>query len=141
MVLTRDQIIQASDLKTKVIEPPGDEWKGGVRIQQMNALAMERYVTLVMNCQRKVDADGSVEGMTEARARTVVMCLIDAAGDRLFADEDWEILAGKNHEALKYIADEIATLSGFGDEAEKEPSFEETRGELPGVPSESSTST
>jgi hypothetical protein len=141
MVLTRDQIIAVRDLKTKEIQPPGEEWKGGTRIQQMNALAMERYVMLVLSVEGRVESGHSIEGMAEARAKIAVMCLIDDNGDRLFADEDWEILAEKSHDALKYITDEIATLSGFGEDAEKEPSFEETRGESPGDPSESSTST
>ena len=103
MLLTKDAIMQVSDLPTEVIEIP--QWDGHVKVRGMNAGERDRFEEAI----RK-------HGMSNLRALLASMTIIDEEGKRIFSDKEIEKLAGKSAEALDLIVEVASRLSGLLDE-------------------------
>jgi hypothetical protein len=115
MVLSRDSILAVSDLPVEEVQVP--EWGGSVFVRSMNGLE-----------RAKLEAFGQADlkrSHDKQRFRQYVACLLasDESGNRLFTDDDLELLAEKSGSAVdriamagmklnKYTSDDIEELEG-----------------------------
>jgi len=109
--LTREQILDADDLRREMVEAP--EWGTGctVTVRMMTAAERELFHN------RLAGKDGA-----EPAARTallVAMTACDKDGALLFGPEDVAVLAGKNGAVLERIASKAWTLNELGVDARK----------------------
>jgi hypothetical protein len=115
MALTRDQILEASDLKTEAVDVP--EWNGRVLVRTMTGADRDAFDASMMT----VGADGKRStDITNMRAKLVAMTAVDESGNRLFTANDVVILATKSAAALERVADAAQRLNGIGAKAEEE---------------------
>jgi hypothetical protein len=119
MPLTRDQILEAKDLKTVKVKVP--EWANGsadceVIISMMTGTARDAWEQALLNENREVRKENH-------RSRLLVFCMVDEAGNRIFSDEDVEALGRKSAPALERCV-QAARILNLLSEAE----LEETKG-------------
>lgn len=104
MALTKDEILQAKDLESREIEVP--EWGGTVCVRMLTA--KERDELEAFWLKRRESGD-----YTNARAQIVALTVCDESGDRLFAEADVDLLAGKSAAAMQRVYDAAMELNGF----------------------------
>ena len=117
-MLTRDQILQADDLKHIDVDVP--EWGGQVRVK---VLSMRERI-------RFQDAARTKDGKTPENIMEllVVACAIDEKGEPLFKPEDVAALGEKSSEAVRKVFDKAMDLNGMNEKSvddlagESEPS-------------------
>lgn len=115
-LLTKEQILQADDIKTETVPVP--EWGGEVRVRGAMAFEMDAYErSLYMTKTDEKDKVAVVENMDNAKARLVVKCVVGEDGERLFKDEDASALGKKSTSAVNRIFQRIQHLSGRTKEA------------------------
>lgn len=109
MALTRDQILEASDLQTETVAVP--EWGGDVIVRTMTAADRDQFeLSMVI-----VEADGRRRpDMTNVSAKLIAATVIDEGGSRLFTEADVQLLAGKSAAALARVYAVAARLNGLG---------------------------
>jgi hypothetical protein len=112
MILDKATILAAHDRKRVTVPVP--EWGDGaeVIIQEMSALDRDRLSAEV----RTGDAVDSVN----FAARTLVRCLVNAAGERLFSDEDAPALGEKAASVVERLFKRTQELNKLASDAEKE---------------------
>ena len=109
LMLTREQILTADDLKSEIVEVP--EWGGSVRVAAMSGAQRDAFeMSLLVN--GKPD-------LTNSRAKLVAASVMDEAGAPMFTPADIEALGRKNAAALSRIVEVARRLSAIG-EAELE---------------------
>jgi len=128
-LLSKTAILAANDLKSEDIEVP--EWGGAVRVRSFTGRERDAFEASMVRGEgrdRKVD-------LTNMRARLVGLTVIDETGQRIFTDDEVDLLGAKSGAALDRIfaiAQKLNGLSGADvDELSKNSS---------GVPSAVSTS-
>ena len=128
-LLSKTAILAAQDLQTEDVEVP--EWGGAVRVRSFTGRERDAFEASMVRGDgrdRKVD-------LTNMRARLVGLTVIDESGQRLFTDEEADLLGAKSGAALDRVfavAQKLNGLSGADvDELSKNSS---------GVPSAVSTS-
>jgi hypothetical protein len=93
MALTREQILAADDLGLLEVNVPG--WSGSLFIRVMTCGERDSYENdWVVN---------KGKGVENFRAKFLARCLTDAKGQRLFADADVPLLAGKSAAVLNAL--------------------------------------
>ena len=128
-MLTREQILQCDDLPKETVKVP--EWGGAVRVRSFTGRERDAFEASMVRGEgkdRKVD-------LTNMRARLVGLTVIDEGGQRLFTDEEVDLLGAKSGAALDRvfaIAQKLNGLSGAD--------VEELTKNSSGVPSAVSTS-
>lgn len=131
MPLSREQIIEADDIKTQDVPVP--EWGGDVRIRGLSGSERDEYEAAMVHF-----APGTATGrlkLENVRARLVSMTAVDENGDRLFTDKDVVLLGKKSGSALDRVFEAAKRLSGLSDE-----DVEELAEGFGGAPSGGSTS-
>jgi hypothetical protein len=109
MILNRDLILSADDVKREKVSVP--EWGGDLFVATMSGTARDAWEqTLVVRKNGKTEPN--LENM---RARLVVACLVDEAGNRIFKDEDAPALGKKSSRVLERLAKVAQRLNGIGD--------------------------
>ena len=112
MNLSRDQILEASDLKTQVAEVP--EWGGSVIVRTMTGADRDTFENNLVT----VKADGSREqNLTNFRAKLVALTAVDDAGNLLFSADDVARLSGKSAAALERVFTVAQAINGLGAQA------------------------
>ena len=106
-VLSKDAILGATDLPLERVEVP--EWSGAVYLRTMTGAERDAFDAEVLSAPDR---------HINARARLVIRVLVDADGNRLFADADAEALGAKSAAALNRLFDAACRLNGFGDAVE-----------------------
>ena len=113
MMLTRDQILEAPDLKTEAVQVP--EWGGSVLVRSMNGADRDAFeasmITTLADGTRKPD-------MANMRAKLVALTVVDEAGNRLFDITDVARLALKSATALERVFIAAQRLNGIGPASE-----------------------
>ena len=106
--LSRDEILGAPDLPLIEIEVP--EWGKGVavNIRGMTGEERDKFEVEVLNST-------GPDQFKNARAKLVSVGLVDADGNRLFAEADIEALGKKNGNVLGRLFDAIKKESGLQD--------------------------
>ena len=128
-LLSKTAILTANDLKSEDVEVP--EWGGAVRVRSFTGRERDAFEASMVRGEgrdRKVD-------LTNMRARLVGLTVIDETGQRLFTDEEADLLGAKSGAALDRvfaIAQKLNGLSGAD--------VEELSKKSSGVPSAVSTS-
>ena len=128
-LLSKTAILTAQDLQTEDVEVP--EWGGAVRVRSFTGRERDAFEASMVRGEgrdRKVD-------LTNMRARLVGLTVIDETGQRLFTDEEVDLLGAKSGAALDRvfaIAQKLNGLSGSD--------VEELSKNSSGVPSAVSTS-
>lgn len=110
-LLSRDAVLAANDAATRDVEVP--EWGGSVRVKGLTGVERDRYESqLIVGRGAKRDVN-----LTNARAKLVVMSVVDAEGAQLFDVADVATLAKKSAIALQRVFDVAAELSGLDEDA------------------------
>lgn len=107
MYLTRDAILQATDLTCEDVQVP--EWGGVVRVRGMNGAERDAFEASVVERQGKQ----SKLNMANIRARLVALVVVDSEGKRLFSDADVAALGRKSGVALNRVFEVAQRLSGI----------------------------
>lgn len=130
MALTRDQILEASDLKTQEVDVP--EWGGTVIVRTMTGTARNAFEASIM----KTMPDGTRQSdMTNMRAKLIAVTVVGDDGNLLFTPEEADIIAQKSSAALEKVFEAAQALNLMGVKAEAEAAKNS-----PASPDESSTS-
>lgn len=101
-VLTRAAILEAEDLPRERVEVP--EWGGSVYVRTMTGAEKDRFEFDETRATEKRTPEG-------ARARLLVVTLVDEAGQRLFTEQDMETLGAKSSAALDRCYEVAARLN------------------------------
>ena len=111
MLLSKEQILQADDLKRETVDTP--EWGGEVLLRELRGRERDAFEEGSMDKQRNVT-------MTNMRARLVALSAIDEEGDRLFTSKEAKELGDKSATALNRLFEVCCRLSGItSDDVEK----------------------
>jgi hypothetical protein len=109
MTLTKDQILEAADLKSEAVEVP--EWGGSVLVRTMTGADRDAFETSMVI----VAADGTRRpDLTNLRAKLVALTVVDEANNRLFDVADIPRLALKSAAALERVFDAAQRINGIG---------------------------
>ena len=105
-MLTRDQILNAQDIKTEEVDVP--EWGGAVTVKAMDGLERDRFEMSIR------------DGTENVRSKMAVMTIVDESGKPMFTAGDLDALGKKSGSALGRVFDVASRLAGFTkDEQEK----------------------
>lgn len=125
----RDQILGADDIRLVPVEVP--EWKATVYVRMLSGTERDRFEASLVKGQGKQRAPD----LANLRARLVVLCAVDAEGNRIFKDEDVAALGAKAAAPLDRLFTAAQSLNGL-----TEKDVEELAGNSGGAPSAVSTS-
>lgn len=127
--LSKADILSADDLPAETVKVP--EWGGAVRVRSLTGAERDAFEASMF------EGTGKKARMNSAnlRARLVALCVVDEAGERLFADEDVEALGAKSAAALDRVFSAAQRLNGF-----TSADVEELEGNSESGPSAASTS-
>jgi len=109
-LLSKTDILSADDLKIQDVAVP--EWHGSVRIRSLSGRerdAFEAGLVKGEGKERKVD-------MANMRARLVGLTVINEFGERLFTDDEVELLGAKSGAALDRVFSAAQRLNGLASE-------------------------
>jgi hypothetical protein len=118
-LFNRSAIMAIQDLPTEDVRIP--EWETGseqvwIRVRGLTGKERDKYelsITVGKGQNKEINA-------RNARAKLVVMCVVDEKGERLFSDDDVSWLGDKSAQALERIFDVARRLSGLSDTDVKE---------------------
>lgn len=113
-ILSRDEILQASDIQREVVNVP--EWGGSVIVQGLSGAARDDFEEASM----KGKGRNRELNVSNLRARLVVRSVVDESGVRLFQDNDAHTLGRKSAAALQRVYNVASRLSGISAEDEEE---------------------
>lgn len=122
-LLTKQQILDAQDIKTETVSVP--EWGGEVRVRALSAAERDQFEDKVV----KRDGKRSRVVLTDIRARLAAICMVDEAGKRLFSDAEMAELTKKSAAALQRVFEVAQRLAGITDEDTEE--LEKNFGSVP----------
>lgn len=100
--LSRLEILEREDITTVDVEVP--EWGGTVRVKAMTGAQRDRLEKSTSGSNGKINKDGFF-------ARIVAWCVVDEAGERVFAEADIVELGKKSSAALMRCAQVAQKLS------------------------------
>ena len=104
MVLSKEQILQADDLKRESVATP--EWGGVVLLRELRGRERDAFEEGSLDSKRNVS-------MRNMRARLVASSAIDEAGERLFTAKEATELGDKSATALNRLFEVCCRLSGI----------------------------
>jgi hypothetical protein len=109
MLLSKDQILAADDIKSQRVEIP--EWGGEVMVRGLTGSQRDTWEAgLTVRRGKQMVPD-----MRDFRARLVVLCAVDETGQLVFGPGDIDALSGKSGAALDRLYDAAAKLSGISE--------------------------
>ena len=114
MLLSKEQILSAEDLKSEIVEVP--EWGGSVKVRMMTGTERDAFETSIFEVKGK----DTERNFVDLRAKLVARTLIDENGERLFTDKDIALLGKKSAKALDRVFQVAQQLNGIGKEAVEE---------------------
>lgn len=113
MKLTKDQILEANDLKVEEVDVP--EWGGSVNVRTMTGADRDAFEASLF----QVQADGSRKpNVANMRPRLAALTIVDDSGNRIFDEEDVQALSRKSAAALEKVCTVAQRLNGIGWKAE-----------------------
>lgn len=102
-ILGREDILAARDLEVVEVEVP--EWGGTVLVRGLTGAERDA-----------LEEEAARIGLKNLRARWVVRCIVDENGERVFRDEDAELLGQKSAAALTRVFEAVVRLSALSEE-------------------------
>jgi hypothetical protein len=129
-VLSRDDILQARDVKIEQVDVP--EWEGIVYVRSISAGERGMIEEAAAKFKESKGKDPFARNFT---VKFASLALCDETGKRLFRDEDIALLQQKNAAAVSRVAEAAQRLSGFSksDMEELEKNLKDAQAE--GLPS------
>jgi hypothetical protein len=109
-ILTREAILEASDINVELVDVP--EWGGAVYVRTMTGAERDAFEATMVE-KRGKDFEVNLRNL---RAKLAAFTVVDEHGNRLFSEEDIQILAGKSAAALQRIFNVASRLSGVSAE-------------------------
>lgn len=113
-MLDKASILAAQDLKTEVVAVP--EWGGDVTVRMLTAADRDALSFSLIGPDGKTNTQ-------DYKAKLVARCLVGEDGQRLFADDEVQLLGAKSAVALErvfVVADRLNQISNAAiEEAEK----------------------
>lgn len=103
--MNRDQIASAKDLKRETVFV--EEWGGDVIVSEMDGTARDAWEQELANREKG-------QNLKNPRARLVVATLVDEQGQRIFADQDIDVVGSKSAKALDKVCKVAMRLNGLG---------------------------
>lgn len=110
MVLRRDEILNASDLKRELVSVP--EWGGDVYVRELTGRERDE-----LNALRDSDMAAFKRVVHQ---RLVRYAVVDDDGKPLFTEEDETEIGSKSFEVLERLCGVVMRLSGLSKEAQEE---------------------
>ena len=111
MILTREAILGADDLKREKVDVP--EWGGELYISTLSGAGRDAYEASII----KVDSHNNVkQDFNNMRAKLVARTAVDEEGERIFSDEDVAELGKKSAAALDRCFSIASRLNAVSDE-------------------------
>ena len=106
-LLTRDDILNADDLKSEYVEVP--EWGGTLRVRGLTGSERDRFFGSF------VDGDGNKDlgALNNATARVLALSIVDEDGKPLFTKADVVALGNKSGEATGKVWTVVQRISGL----------------------------
>ena len=122
MSLTKDQILSAEDLPLHKADVP--EWGGELYIRGMDGKERDEFDMELYSDSKATDDsddldDSNNTNMSFFRARLLVRCIRDVDGNRIFTNDEYELLANKSGAALERLFPLAQRLSGIGSGEQK----------------------
>jgi len=119
MALNRDAILGAVDVQTEKVFVK--EWGDDVIVRGLTGDELDSFQGSIREFRPTFDGKGVEPVLVQdgMRAKLLVKCLVDEAGERLFSDQDAPALGAKNGSVIDRLYDVAARLSGLSEE-EKE---------------------
>lgn len=108
MLLNRDAILGAQDLKTQDVEVP--EWGGTARVRMLSGAERDAYGRMLIGADGKPSMDGY-------RAKLLSLCIVGEDGAQLFTPDDVAALEAKCASALERVYTAAEALNGLGAKA------------------------
>lgn len=108
--LTREQILQADDIKTETVSVP--EWGGEVLVKALTGAQRDQFEIDSLAGKGK----SQHVNLQNIRARLVARSIVDETGARIFQDGDVKALGAKSAAALQRVFDVAQKLSGLTDD-------------------------
>lgn len=105
--LSRDEILNIKDLPVEEVYV--EEWQAWVRVRGLTAAERDQFEQSIVETRGK---DTRVN-LRNIRAKLVVLCCVDEQGNRIFRDEDAEVLGRKSAVALNRVFEVAQRLSGL----------------------------
>src|SRR5690554_121558 len=106
-LLSREAILQAQDLPTERVPVP--EWGGEVIVRGLTGAERDQFEQSIVETRGK----NPKVNLRNIRAKLVVLCCVDEQGNRIFRDEDAEVLGQKSAVALNRVFEVAQRLSGL----------------------------
>jgi len=106
-LLTAEQILAASDIKTETVPVP--EWGGEVNVRGLTGAqrdAFEESMFVGRGKDRK-------ENFANLRARLIVLCAVNEQGQPIFTEKQVDALSKKSAAALDRVFEAAQRLSGL----------------------------
>ena len=104
--LTKEQILQANDLKIETVDVP--EWGGSVGVRTMTGTERDSFEQSIVEKKGKTN-------LSNIRARLCALTVVDDSGNRLFNDSDIAELGKKSAAALDRVFTVAQKMNGFGE--------------------------
>lgn len=108
--LGREAILDADDQQYDVVECP--EWGGKVRVRGLSGTQRDAYEGSLI----KGNGADRQMNLANARAKMVVLAIVDENGRQVFTGDDVRALGRKSAKALERVFDKARELSGMTQE-------------------------
>lgn len=102
--LTREKILQASDIKTEKVNVP--QWEGAVNVRTMTGTERDIFEQALLDSREK-------NTIANIRARLCALVVVDDEGKHLFTEEDITELGKKSSAALDIIFTVAQRMNGI----------------------------
>lgn len=109
-LLTRDDIFNADDRKSEVVNVP--EWGGEVMVRTLSGKERDQYEAGTIKTNKQGKQEQNFENF---RARLIALCVVDEKGVRLFSERDVAALGNKSAAALQRVYDKCQELNAISD--------------------------
>lgn len=129
-LLSRDDILRVTDIKREMVDMAPFGWGGAVYVSGQTGKQRADFESFIA----KAVTDNAQENATRFRAKLLVSCITDSDGNRLFREEDIDVLNEKSAGALDHLYEVAQRLSGF-----RKADIDEMTKNLPQGQSEDST--
>lgn len=96
-ILTKQQILDADDLKKEVVPVP--EWGGEVIVTTMTGAAKDAYECSIV----QFDGGKATQNLNNVRAKLIAASVVDEQNNLLFSDKEVELLGRKSAAALDRV--------------------------------------
>jgi hypothetical protein len=108
MTLTREQILEAPDIKREKVNVP--EWGGDIYVKGLSGIANEEFQESIIEMKEDGKRKVSYKYM---RAKLLALTICDENGNLLFSEADIEALDNKSSYVLSLIYEKAQQLSGL----------------------------